>query len=127
MLRTTPALTDITSKTADVFQHAGLDFGILYEAEQNAGNDVRRVGEEGLFEMLVEKNVEALKKCEYKTIVTTDPHSYNTLKHEYPFSPAQKRWPGTHPVLHYTRTTRPVDRFRPSEVLQATGLHRHLP
>ena len=42
--------SDITRKTAQVFQKADLDFGILYDAERNTGNDVRRVGEEGLFE-----------------------------------------------------------------------------
>ena len=89
-------LADITRKTAEVFQKAGLDFGILYEAERNAGNDVRRVGEEGLFEVLVEKNVEVFAKCQFKAIVTTDPHSYNTLKHEYP--PTAN---GQRPVLHY--------------------------
>ncbi len=89
-------LSDITRKTADVFQKAGLDFGLLYEAERNAGNDVRRVGEEGLFEMLVEKNVEAMGKATFKTVITTDPHSYNTLKNEYP-----SNGNGKHLVLHY--------------------------
>jgi len=89
-------LTDITRLTAQVFQKAGLDFGILYEGERNAGNDVRRVGEEGLFEMLVEKNADALQQCSFKTIVTTDPHSYNTIKHEYP-----REALGGRPVLHY--------------------------
>ncbi|MCX7838377.1 MAG: (Fe-S)-binding protein [Anaerolineae bacterium] len=79
-----PSVVDITRQTAQVFQRAGLDFGILYEAERNSGNDVRRVGEEGLFDMLVEKNVEAMRKANFKTIVTTDPHTYNTLKNEYP-------------------------------------------
>ena len=79
-----PSVVDITRKTADVFQRAGLDFGILYEGERNTGNDVRRVGEEGLFEMLVEKNVEAMGKANFKAIVTTDPHTYNSLKNEYP-------------------------------------------
>jgi Fe-S oxidoreductase/nitrate reductase gamma subunit len=92
-----PTLNEITQRTAEVFQKAGIDFGILYEAERNAGNDVRRVGEEGLFEMLVEKNVMAMGKCEFKAIVTTDPHSYNTLKHEYPPDVIAGR-----PVLHYT-------------------------
>ncbi len=90
-------LTGITTMTAEVFQKAGLDFGLLYEGEQNAGNDVRRVGEEGLFELLVEKNTAALSKCSYQAIVTTDPHSYNTLKHEYP-----AEINGGRPVLHYT-------------------------
>ena len=35
-----------------VFQKAGLDFGILYESERNAGNDVRRVGEPQIHEHL---------------------------------------------------------------------------
>ena len=87
-------LTDVTRKTAEVFQHASLDFGILYDAEQNAGNDVRRVGEEGLFEMLVEKNISTLERCQFETIVTTDPHSFNTLKNEYPLN-------GDYQILHY--------------------------
>lgn len=78
------SLTDVTRRTAEVFQKTGLDFGILYDSERNAGNDVRRVGEEGLFEMLVDKNSQALSKVKFQTIVTTDPHSYNTLKNEYP-------------------------------------------
>jgi len=90
-----PSLTGITQMTAGVFQKAGLDFGLLYDGEQNTGNDVRRVGEEGLFEMLVEKNVAALAQCNYQAIVTTDPHSYNTLKNEYPPN-------GHQPVYHYT-------------------------
>jgi Fe-S oxidoreductase len=79
-----PTLTSITQQTAEVFNKAGIDFGILYDAEQNAGNDVRRIGEEGLFEMLVEKNSRTLERVDCKAIVTTDPHSYNTLKNEYP-------------------------------------------
>jgi Fe-S oxidoreductase len=89
------SLTEITQKTATVFQNIGLDFGILYEGERNAGNDVRRVGEEGLFEMLSEKNMAVMSKSQFKTIVTTDPHSFNTLKNEYSGN-------GTHPVLHYS-------------------------
>ncbi len=92
-----PALTTITAQTAEVFQKAGVDFGIMYESERNAGNDVRRVGEEGLFEMLVEMNVAAIEKCSFEAMVATDPHSYNTLKHEYPVNGNGRRQ-----VLHYT-------------------------
>jgi Fe-S oxidoreductase len=92
-----PALTNTTRLTAEVFQRIGLDFGLLHEAEQNAGNDIRRVGEEGLFELLVDKNTTALRQCNYQAIITTDPHSYNTLKNEYPAG-----LNGGQPVLHYT-------------------------
>ncbi|MFN2274267.1 MAG: heterodisulfide reductase-related iron-sulfur binding cluster, partial [Anaerolineales bacterium] len=78
--------TASTLKTAEVFRKGGLDFGILYDGERNAGNDVRRVGEEGLFEMLQEQNMAELGRSKYEAIVTTDPHTYNTLKHEYPFN-----------------------------------------
>lgn len=91
-----PSLTEITQKTAEVFSKAGLDFGILYDGEHNAGNDVRRVGEEGLFEMLVEKNLRALGKSKFTTIVTTDPHTYNTLRNEYP------AFTGEYSILHYS-------------------------
>jgi Fe-S oxidoreductase len=67
-----------------------VDFGILYDKERNAGNDVRRAGEEGLFELLVEENTEVLKRCKFETIVTTDPHSYNSLLNEYPALESQK-------------------------------------
>ena len=67
----------------------------MYKGENHAGNDVRRVGEEGLFEMLVEKNIQALERCDYQTIITTDPHTYNTLVNEYPLQETQQ-------VLHYS-------------------------
>jgi Fe-S oxidoreductase len=78
-----PRVQEDTRATARIFQRANLDFGILYDAEQNAGNDVRRLGEEGLFEMLRDKNLAALGSAEFKAIVTTDPHTYHVLKHEY--------------------------------------------
>ncbi|MGD8620863.1 MAG: heterodisulfide reductase-related iron-sulfur binding cluster [Anaerolineales bacterium] len=90
-----PALSEITIKTAEIMQAAGLDFGILYDGERNSGNDVRRVGEEGLFEMLVEENQRAIDRSGCTTIVTTDPHSYNALKHEYPLSE------NGHRVIHF--------------------------
>ncbi|MBN1909661.1 MAG: 4Fe-4S dicluster domain-containing protein [Pirellulales bacterium] len=76
-------LRDVTRTTARLFHQAGLDVGILQQAEQNSGNDVRRVGEEGLFELVREKNLDALGKATFRRIVTTDPHTYNTLKNEY--------------------------------------------
>lgn len=94
------SLQEVTRSVARVFNRLGLDFGILYEAERNSGNDVRRVGEEGLFETLVNKNLAVLQKCQFKEVVTTDPHSYNTLKNEYPefIPPGNGAWQ----VSHYT-------------------------
>jgi Fe-S oxidoreductase len=69
---------------ARVLHDARVSFGLLYDGERNAGNDVRRIGEEGLFEMLVEQNLGAFADVDYKAIFTTDPHSLNTLRNEYP-------------------------------------------
>jgi len=88
---------DATRLVARVLGAAGVDFGILYEGERNAGNDVRRAGEEGLFEMLVEHNVGQLAKARFRRIVTTDPHTLNTLRHEYP------QFGGDYEVWHYTQ------------------------
>ena len=87
-----------TKMVARIFNQAGLDFGIMYKEESNAGNDVRRVGEEGLFEQLVEQNMAAFGKAQFQRIVTTDPHSFNTLKNEYP------QYGGKFEVKHYTVT-----------------------
>src|ERR1019366_557582 len=91
-----PRSQRVSCSLARIFQAAGVDFGILYDGERNAGNDVRRVGEEGLFESLAEQNIEALSGCEFARIVTSDPHSLNTLRNEYP------TLGGSWEVLHHT-------------------------
>jgi Fe-S oxidoreductase len=78
-----PRVQEVTRAAARVFHRVGLDFGILHDAEQNAGNDVRRVGEEGLFGVLRDKNLKALEKAKYRAVVTTDPHTYHAVKSEY--------------------------------------------
>jgi Fe-S oxidoreductase/nitrate reductase gamma subunit len=90
----------VARSLARILEAADVSYGILYEDEANDGNDVRRVGEEGLFEMLVEDNVAALDACEFDAVVCTDPHSMNTFRHEYP----DFGWneDGSIPVHHYT-------------------------
>jgi Fe-S oxidoreductase len=92
-----PALHKTTRTLARVLQAAEVDYGILYEAERNTGNDARRAGEEGLFELLREKNTAALQKARFNNLFSTDPHVFNTLKNEYPDLNH-----GRHQVRHYT-------------------------
>ncbi len=73
-----------TAALAQLLTHAGVSFGILFEAEKTAGNDVRRAGEEGLFRSLAEENIATIAGCDYQRILTSDPHSFNTLRNEYP-------------------------------------------
>ena len=94
----------VARSLATIFEHTGVSYGILYEDEQNDGNDVRRVGEEGLFEMLAEDNAAAFADCEFEHIVCTDPHSYNTFKNEYPeLDGVEWNADGEHGVHHYTQ------------------------
>jgi Fe-S oxidoreductase len=106
---------EATRLVARVFQAAGMDFGILHEGERNAGNDVRRAGEEGLFELLVEHNVGQLSKALFRRIVTTDPHTLNTLKFEYP------DFGGTYEVWHYSQVLAALLQSGDLQVRQPTG------
>jgi|SRR5271157_481836 len=92
-----PRVNAATRASARVFHKAGLDFGILYESEQNSGNDVRLAGEDGLYESLQEKNLKALGKARFREIITTDPHGFQVLKHEYPAAN------GSRLVRHHTQ------------------------
>ena len=91
-----PRSQQVSRALARLLHAAGVDFGILFDGERNSGNDVRRVGEEGLFESLAEQNIATLSACEFQRIVTSDPHSLNTLRNEYP------ELGGSWPVMHHT-------------------------
>ena len=91
-----PRNQKVSQTFAALMHEAGVDFGILYDGESNAGNDLRRVGEEGLYEVLAAANVAALAGASFNTIVTTDPHSYNTIRNEYP------DFGGKFEIQHYT-------------------------
>jgi Fe-S oxidoreductase len=95
-----PRVADATCATARVFRKVGLDFGILYEGECNSGNDARLAGEERLFETLRDKNLRSFAKAHFDEVVTTDPHSYHVLKHEY------RATNGARPVRHHTQLLR---------------------
>jgi Fe-S oxidoreductase len=81
-----PRVQAIAAAVARGLHKAGIDFGILGANERDSGHQVRRIGEEGLFQLLMEENLEAFKGIRFDRIVTTDPHAYNTLKKDYPES-----------------------------------------
>jgi len=67
-----------------VLNKAGVDFGILGNEENCCGSPVLELGEKGLFEMLMEQNLELFEKYDIGKIVTTCPHAYNTFIKYYP-------------------------------------------
>jgi Fe-S oxidoreductase len=82
-----PSYDDRAQKVAralvKVFQKAEVDFGILGVEEKCCCSEVRRVGEEGLFQYMMEEQQELFASHNVKHIVTTSPHCYNTFKNEY--------------------------------------------
>jgi Fe-S oxidoreductase len=78
----------IARATARLFKKAGVDFAVLGEEENCTGDAARRAGNEYLFTKLTEVNVATIARYQdlhgIKTIVTTCPHCFNTLRNEYP-------------------------------------------
>ena len=85
----------IARATAKILNGAGIDFGILGKAERDSGHEVRRFGEEMLFQDLKGRNTDAILNSGATKIVTADPHAYNALKKDYRDIP---------PVEHISQT-----------------------
>jgi Fe-S oxidoreductase len=99
---------------AEVFRRAGVDVGLLYEAEKTAGCDARRVGEEGLWASLAAGNIATLGECSFERIVTADPHTFHTLRNEYP------QVGGEWPVVHHSDLL--LDLLRSGDLVPARKL-----
>jgi Fe-S oxidoreductase len=99
------ALEDRARKTtrafAELLHIAGVRFAIMGAGESCTGDPARRMGNEFLFQMLAQANVEALDEAfgaaETKKIVATCPHCFNTLANEYP------QVGGNYEVIHHTQ------------------------
>jgi Fe-S oxidoreductase len=80
-----------------ILHQANVDFAVLGTEESSTGDAAKRAGNEFLFQMQALMNIEILNGYEVKTIVTCDPHSFNTLKNEYP------SLGGNYTVFHHTQ------------------------
>lgn len=92
-----PRNQKVSQAMVRILRAAGVDFAILGEEETCNAEWARRAGEEYLYQMQAEANVETLKGYEFKRIVTQCPHCYNTLKNEYP------QFGGTWEVVHHSQ------------------------
>lgn len=79
-----PRIQEIAKALVFCLQRAEIDFGILGNEEHCCGNEIRRMGETGLFEMLVEENIKRFESYQIEHIFTMCPHGFNALKNEYP-------------------------------------------
>jgi len=78
-----PRCMVIPVNVATLLRRGGLEFGVLGEEEACCGNEIRRIGETGLFEELLEENAASLKEYGVREIIALSPHCMNALKKEY--------------------------------------------
>jgi len=90
-----PRVQQVARSLVSILQRAGVDFGILGTEENCCASEVRRLGEAGLFEMMVEENTALFKELNLSKMFTTSPHCFNTFKNDYPKNGLQ--------VQHYTQ------------------------
>jgi heterodisulfide reductase subunit D len=86
----------ITKSFASLLNKAGVSFAVLGKEESCTGDPAKRAGNEFLFQMQAVSNIEVLNQYNFKRIVTTCPHCFNTLKNEYP------ELGGKYNVIHHT-------------------------
>ena len=79
-----------------ILNAAGVNYAILGKEETCTGDPARRVGNEYLYQMMAEQNVETLNAASFKKVITSCPHCYNTIRNEYP------QLGGNYDVVHHT-------------------------
>ena len=79
-----------------LLQKAGVDFAILGGRETCNGDPARRIGNEYLYQMQAQQNIEAMNGAGVKKVIATCPHCFNTIKNEFP------QFGGTYEVIHHT-------------------------
>ncbi|MBO0830710.1 MAG: (Fe-S)-binding protein [Actinobacteria bacterium] len=95
------ALEDRAKKTtraiAQLLHTAGVSFAVLGPAETCTGDPARRMGNEFVFSMLAQQNIETLNEAGARKIVASCPHCFNTIAREYP------QLGGNYEVIHHTQ------------------------
>ena len=102
---------------ASVLKRAGVDFAILGDEESCTGDPARRMGNEYLYQIMAQQNIEIMNTYDVKKVVTICPHCFNTIKNEYP------HLGGDYEVLHYTEFVNDLiseGKIRPVAEINAT-------
>jgi Fe-S oxidoreductase len=91
-----------TKAIAELLHVAGVKFAVLGPAEACTGDPARRLGNEFVFQMLAQQNVETLNEAGVgagtgKKVIASCPHCFNTISREYP------QLGGDYEVIHHTQ------------------------
>ncbi|HSW36313.1 MAG TPA: (Fe-S)-binding protein [Candidatus Limnocylindrales bacterium] len=90
-----PRVQAIAKNMVRLLNKAGVDYAFIVDNETCCGSEVFTLGEEGLFEMLIEDNTAFLNEFTAKRIVALSPHCFTTYKTHYPELKSS--------VIHYTQ------------------------
>jgi Fe-S oxidoreductase len=86
-----------TKATAELLNAAGVKFAVLGPQEACTGDPARRLGNEFVFNMLAQQNIETLNDAGVKKVIASCPHCFNTISREYP------QLGGNYEVVHHTQ------------------------
>jgi Fe-S oxidoreductase len=73
-----------TQTIARLLHQAGVKFAVLGPRESCTGDPARRLGNEYLFQMQAQSNIETLQSAGVRKIVASCPHCFNSIAREYP-------------------------------------------
>jgi Fe-S oxidoreductase len=115
------ALEDRARKTAravaGLLHRAGVGFAVLGPRESCSGDPARRLGNEYLYQLQAQQNIETLNGVGARKVVASCPHCFNTLAREYP------HLGGNYEVIHHTQLLRRLvdeGRLQPSGPVETT-------
>jgi Fe-S oxidoreductase len=86
-----------TKAIAELLHVAGVKFAVLGPAEACTGDPARRLGNEFVFSMLAQRNIETLNEANARKVIASCPHCFNTISREYP------QLGGNYEVIHHTQ------------------------
>lgn len=87
----------ISQAMIKVLNAAGISYAVLGEEEMCNGDPARRLGNEMLFQTMVQMNLETLNGYGVTKIIAQCPHCLNTFANEYP------EFGGNFKVIHHTQ------------------------
>jgi Fe-S oxidoreductase/nitrate reductase gamma subunit len=115
----------VATALARIFAAAEVKFAILGKEEGCSGDPARRAGNEYLYQILAQTNIDRLTQYQPRRIVASCPHCFNTLKNEYP------QLGGNFDVVHHSQFIQElIDAGRlqvPAGTLDQPGMAYHDP
>jgi Fe-S oxidoreductase len=89
-----------TLALVEILKEGGVDFAVLGVEETCTGDPARRSGNEMLYQMQAQQNVETMNARGVRKVITACPHCLHTIKNEYP------QLGGEFEVKHHTQVIR---------------------